>query len=121
MFTYGDMRTATVIVIILLYWSYFRSLELYHYSNRVNMVDRGKTCHVRVAVLSICCYSIRTWVRKTVLSSFQLLIITSGSSTASGPNTVNVFPEPDKPYANNTTALPVSRSALIFFPTEEYT
>lgn len=46
---------------------------------------------------------------------------TSGSSTASGPNTVKVLPEPDKPYANNTTALPVSRSALIFIPTDEYT
>ena len=45
----------------------------------------------------------------------------SGASGASGPNTVKVLPEPDKPYANKTTALPSYKSALIIEPQASYT
>ena len=44
----------------------------------------------------------------------------SGESAASGPNTVNVFPDPDSPYANITTAEPSRRFSFTFSPHASY-
>ena len=90
----GDVRSRTVSTT---FWKYFT--VIFHssvFSLKMLYASLGKMPHMSFG--SAC------------------LNHASGESAASGPNTVNVLPDPESPYANMTTALPLSRSFLIFSP-----
>ena len=95
----GDIKSRTMSTT---FWKYF--IEIFHpsaFSLKISYAMFGKTPHI-------------SW-------GSGCLNHATGAAGSSGPNTVNVFPDPDKPYAKITTALPSNRSALMLVPQAWYT